>query len=483
VRISRVAETPSLESNSEPPPRNLVAAAIRNAIELWDIDTGQKLSTLRGHHARVECLISNHDGSRLFSGDESGEVKVWNLATYEQLFTMPAHETQEFPGSGNRGVFALALSPDGKTLATAGADKLVKLWETTHPTSAIALRRQIVSQATKSVNREFERTPLRRAVLESIQNNKSLNPQTLKAALDIANVRGNFFDARRRLLFKAVELAAGIDLDDVDAVPTVVADKWSLNAYYLASPNRSPVPLKELVRLLTQAGSSPQPHQLVYLRGLANARMGHWQEADVDFTKALSLVPEKTALWHEYAYPLAFLLAYIGESERYGQLCQKTLSDFRGVEDTRLAERTVKMCLFSKDIQVDMEQVGKLADGAYAAGADPKSLAPYLTLAKGISDFRREDFDTALRTLESAASQFQGTNSLEHDEIATDLYLVMAYERVGEHAKAQQNLEAVRKTIGKLPTADADDIPGLHDWMTVQIVYREAEALVKQEAE
>ena len=197
----------------------------------------------------------------------------------------------------------------------------------------------------------------------------------------------------------------------------------------------------------------------------------------------MSLVPEKTSQWHEYSYPLAFLLAYIGESERYGQLCQKTLSDFGDVEDTRLAERTVKMCLFSKDIQVDLEQVGKLADRAYAAGADPKLLEPHLTLAKGISDFRREHFDTALQTLESAASQFHGTDPLEHVEIATDLYLVLAYERTGQHAKAQQKLEAVRKTIGKLPTADADDIPGLHDWMMVQIIHREAEALAKQESQ
>ena len=150
------------------------------------------------------------------------------------------------------------------------------------------------------------------------------------------------------------------------------------------------------------------------------------------------------------------------------------------IEDTSLAERTVKMCLFSGDIQVDIEQVGKLADRAFAAGADPTWLKPYLTLAKGIADFRRQNLDSAIQTLESAASQFQAKSSLEHNGIATDLYLAMAQERTGQHAKARQTLEAVRNVFRLLPAADANNIPAWNDWMIVQIIRREAEALVQQ---
>jgi hypothetical protein len=140
------------------------------------------------------------------------------------------------------------------------------------------------------------------------------------------------------------------------------------------------------------------------------------------------------------------------------------------------------MCLFSGDIQVDIERVGKLADRVYAAGADPKWLKPYLTLAKGISDFRRQHFDTALQTLELAATQFQAINSLEQNGIATDLYLVMAYERTGQHAKAQRKLAATRNVFSLLPTEDADDVPDWNDWMILQIVRREAETLVTQQS-
>ena len=46
-------------------------------------------------------------------------------------------------------------------------------------------------------------------------------------------------------------------------------------------------------------------------------------------------------------------------------------------------------------------------------------------------------------------------------------------------------LKAVRNIIGRLrlPTAAAADFPSWNDWMMVQVVRREAEALVKQKAQ
>ena len=325
VRISQAAKTQSQDANSQPPPANFVAVANRNEIEIWDIDSGQTLSILHGHRPPVDCLISSHDGSRLFSGDELGEVRVWNLETSELLLTFPAHEAREVPGWGKRGVFALALSPDGKTLATAGADGLVKLWETTHPSSALVERRQIVQQATLVVDQHDQHSGALRDVLESLTKDRSLDEQVLPVALDIARVRSQFLDAIRQSLKEKIEASAGVDLGGADSSRT---GQWFNQAYGIASP-AGMLPLPKLVNLLTpMVDSYPDAHELVYVRGLANARMGRWQEADVDFTNALSLVPEKSALWHEYAYRLAFLLAYTGESDRYGWICQKALSDF-----------------------------------------------------------------------------------------------------------------------------------------------------------
>ena len=184
---------------------------------------------------------------------------------------------------------------------------------------------------------------------------------------------------------------------------------WHNQASGIANATSS-LPLSKLVTLLTPVvDSSPSAHEFVYVRGLANARMGRWQDADADFSKALRLVPEKTALWHEYAYRQSFLLAYIGESERYGRLCQQALADFSDTTDAYLAERTVKMCLFSKDIRVDLQQAGELADRAYKSGTTLEWLKPYLDLSKGIADFRRGDFDSAIPILETVPERFSQT--------------------------------------------------------------------------
>jgi eukaryotic-like serine/threonine-protein kinase len=67
-----------------------------------------ELRVLKGHRASVEKLAVSPDGRTLASADGLGEIRLWDLATGEcRVFTPRA------PG----GVFDLTFSPDGKTLA------------------------------------------------------------------------------------------------------------------------------------------------------------------------------------------------------------------------------------------------------------------------------------------------------------------------------------------------------------------------------
>ncbi len=50
----------------------------RSRIQLWDVGTGNRLSTLTGHTEPIETLVFSHDGKTLASGSEDGTVLLWD---------------------------------------------------------------------------------------------------------------------------------------------------------------------------------------------------------------------------------------------------------------------------------------------------------------------------------------------------------------------------------------------------------------------
>jgi Tol biopolymer transport system component len=91
-----------------------------NPIYLYDVATGKELPRLAGHPTGgVRRLVFTPDGKQLVSGGFDGAVRVWDLASGKQVRVMQIE-------SGT--VYSIALSGDGKTLATAGRDGL-HLWD------------------------------------------------------------------------------------------------------------------------------------------------------------------------------------------------------------------------------------------------------------------------------------------------------------------------------------------------------------------
>ena len=76
--------------------------------------------SLRGHEHAVLSLAVSPDGKCLASGDLYGSVMVWNIADRKLKF--------ELPGTAGQNIVGLAFSPDGKLIAT-GNGKSVKLWD------------------------------------------------------------------------------------------------------------------------------------------------------------------------------------------------------------------------------------------------------------------------------------------------------------------------------------------------------------------
>ena len=91
-----------------------------NPIYLYDVASGKELPPLAGHPSGgVRRLVFTPDSKQLLSAGFDGAVRVWDLATCKEVNCIKAE-------SGT--VYSLALSPDGKTVVTAGRDG-ARLWD------------------------------------------------------------------------------------------------------------------------------------------------------------------------------------------------------------------------------------------------------------------------------------------------------------------------------------------------------------------
>ncbi|NTW53848.1 MAG: TIR domain-containing protein [Chlorobaculum sp.] len=90
-------------------------------ILLWDIDTGQRLASLKGHSGVVNSMQVTMDEKYAVSGSNDNTLKVWDLEAGICIGTLEGHVIA---------VLSVAISPDGVLIASTGfTDETVRLWD------------------------------------------------------------------------------------------------------------------------------------------------------------------------------------------------------------------------------------------------------------------------------------------------------------------------------------------------------------------
>ena len=105
----------------------LASAGKDTSVKLWNVETGQEIKALKGHLEAVTSIVFSPDGKKLVSGSWNFKplsnaadkvIIVWNVETGQIINSA---------GGNSDAVYSMAISPDGRILATGGS-KNIKLW-------------------------------------------------------------------------------------------------------------------------------------------------------------------------------------------------------------------------------------------------------------------------------------------------------------------------------------------------------------------
>jgi len=112
---------PSLAVALSPDGKMLAAAADRS-VRLWDVARGRELATLEGHKGLVGALAFAPDGRTLATAGRDRIVRFWTVA---EGMSSP-RRTYEWPAGA---IYALAFSTDGLLAAVAGDAGTIVVWD------------------------------------------------------------------------------------------------------------------------------------------------------------------------------------------------------------------------------------------------------------------------------------------------------------------------------------------------------------------
>jgi len=91
---------------------------------LWDVQQGVCVRVFIGHQGPVTAIATSPDGKYLASAGEDLAINLWDLGSGRRIKKMTGHTAT---------VYSLAFSQESSLLVSGGADWTVRCWDVKHP--------------------------------------------------------------------------------------------------------------------------------------------------------------------------------------------------------------------------------------------------------------------------------------------------------------------------------------------------------------
>ena len=141
-------------------------------VDLFDTETFERTTTLRGHVGEIPTIAFSHDGRTIATGSRDKSIRLWNVKSGICQLTLKDHADT---------VYSLEFSPNDQTLASSSFDSTVRQWRGSS-------RAQVVeNEARKVVRMQMDSIPLKRDVIEAIRENREITESVRHRSLELAD--------------------------------------------------------------------------------------------------------------------------------------------------------------------------------------------------------------------------------------------------------------------------------------------------------
>jgi serine/threonine protein kinase/Flp pilus assembly protein TadD len=196
----------------------------------------------------------------------------------------------------------------------------------------------------------------------------------------------------------------------------------------------------------------------------------------VDAIEPVSRLADSRPDEHDAWNLCAILRARVGDRCEYRAFCLRMLDEFSGTSDPAIAERTAKACLLLALDAPEREAACWLAEAAVRMSRSHWVL-PWAEVTRGLADYRRGQFASALAAADSSLSR---RPEKWNCELPAHLVRALALSRLGRSVEAQAALNRASELYLTSVVGPSGPRPGggWHDRLIAEILISEAETLL-----